>query len=308
MRKAGRALRALFSFGAPATVGAGSAHPAPRADRRVDGQWFVVMARSPRRALPHPDLSLNLGGDAVAPSATRGGRVLVASLSAMMLAACASNTPKPSPDNILAKAFVKPAPGSLIVLLPTEAPAQAEKGARLLTHHLAGQLAATGYRVATVGRENLSDLWKLHGESVGGLYDPITGAAKPDALAEARAAVIRNICADAGCALVVQPRLVLRLAQLKGSQAEWDGVRLPIPFTAGSARDYNSKGSVHAYSAQLTGRTASGEFAFRTQGGAALVHAVNIRHTKSERREDPFEVESDMARAATLTLAPLAGP
>jgi hypothetical protein len=236
----------------------------------------------------------------------KAGGALGALFLAVVLTGCAaSGQPKPATDNVVMPGHVRPEPGALIVVLPPNEASVAAKGDRLLVQQIALQLKASGYRVGTVDDATLKELWQVHGESVGGLYDPISGAAKPKARAEAHGAVIRNICADAGCALVLQPRVVVRKARLKGTVAEWDGVRMPIPMTTGSDTTRRFDGDSHAYSAQVIAYAPNGDCAFGMHAGISLVHAINTRRATTELVSDPFEEPSRMSKAAALALGPI---
>lgn len=160
--------------------------------------------------------------------------------------------------------------------------------------------------MATLTRSNYETLWAQHSTAVGGVFDPSTGAQRNEAYAQAVSTLARTVCEEAGCELLLIPKLARRLAVLEGTQAEWDGVRQPMRFKDHAPlSSYRATGTTPAISVNVLALSKTGAFAFRTYGGATLPFLTNVREAKAEPRADPFSDEQDLANAVRVALQPL---
>lgn len=224
-------------------------------------------------------------------------RFLNLALVTLALAGCAA-APKPAPDDHVAKDFAPPAAGALIVLLPLPQVKELARGHDQLMSQLGSQLQTAGFQVAVLNRANYEHLWQAHHDAV---------AASPQANGQALAGLAKTVCDEIHCKLVIRPMLVPRVAQLKKSSADWDGVRQTVHFKDPDDADiYRANGGAQALSVDLVAMTAGGTLAFHTHGGVTLTHAINMATLKSEPRSDLFQDVEDMAKAVRVVLSPLA--
>lgn len=234
-------------------------------------------------------------------------RLLLACVFIASLLGCAAPPIPQAKDNQQAKDFSIPPKNSLIVLLP---PVESEykefqKGDDMLLPQLGKQLEQAGYKVVVLNRENYNTIWAGISTEVGGLFDPVSGARRPQAYGRARVMLTRHICKETACTMVIQPQLVLRSAELEGSWAVWDGRRAPIPTTRSGGHEPNFKGGTRSYSVALTAFTSAGALAFHTYGGGALLFVMNMEQYRGELRRDLFNSDRDIAEGVRIALAPL---
>jgi hypothetical protein len=202
--------------------------------------------------------------------------------------------------------FAVPAPGSLIVLLPVEAEAkQLEPGLPMLLRQLHEQLSSSGYRVALLDPGNFSVLWEQEARAAGGLFDPITGRARPDAIAKALNVLAQRVSRDTSAALVLKARLVVREATLSGTKADWDGQSRRV-LTRGLAGDsFDLRGTTPALSVEVLALTDLGAFAFRNFGGASLPYVMNVGAEQQQFRDDLFSDPRELREGTAIALHPL---
>lgn len=234
-------------------------------------------------------------------------RLFLACVLFASLLGCASDPIPQAKDNRQAKDFSIPPRDSLIVLLPPVASEYKEfqKGEDMLLPELGKQLEQAGYKVAVLNRENYNTIWSGISTEVGGLFDPVSGASRPQAYGQALFLLTRHVCKETGCTMVIQPRIAVRSAELEGSTAVWDGRRTRIPTVHTDGREHSFTGGARSYSVALTAFTSTGAFAFQTYGGGALINAMNVAKTRSEFRRDLFNSDRDIAEGVRIALAPL---
>lgn len=234
-------------------------------------------------------------------------RALGCALLACWISGCAS-PPMPAADAYVAKPFAPPAPGALVVLLPAPNAQELPQGTALMTGQLHRQLATAGFKVAALAAANHDEIWRQEVAAVGGVYDPVTGKLKVQASAEASAKLAQRICAELKCALVLQPRLVLRKAELAGSKAEWDGQRRMLPVKGGPDQMLSLSGTTTGLSVELIAVLADGMMAFRSYGGASLPYQVDTNRERSEVRPGLFSSDAEIADGVKIALQPLLAP
>ena len=209
-------------------------------------------------------------------------------------------------DGHVSPAYVRPEAGSLVILLPPKLtdPVLAP-GAELLLQEVHRQLVAAGYGTGLVDEANHDVLWKQEVEAVGGVFDPGTGALRPDAYAAALGQLARRVAAETRCSLVLRPRLVLRKATLVGSKASWDQQERfqPVTGTFGSRARFD--GGTVGLSVELLAIAPSGELQAVTFGGASLPFRNNMSTGKVELREDLFAAPQEIADGVQIALHPL---
>jgi hypothetical protein len=222
------------------------------------------------------------------------------------IAGCASAPPQPASTNAIAPTFAPPPSGSLVVILPAPRVETLEKGSALAEAQLDAQLTAAGYRVAVLGEHDYQELWSEHASAAGGVFDSVSGTARPQAYSAALSSLARTICDQRKCDLVIHQRLVPRVAKLDGSEAEWDSVRRPIHLTHTSLdTDYRMSGTTAALSLELLALARDGSFAFRRTVGVTLLFETNVKETRNDRRADLFPDHVEVANAVTVALEPL---
>jgi hypothetical protein len=223
-----------------------------------------------------------------------------------LLAACASGAPPLPPDNLLAPSYQAPAPGAVIVLLPPKFEAiDLEEGRNMLMDQLHRQLQAAGYKVVALDQANYETLWAQEVDAVGGIFDAATGGLKRFQFAQARGRLAQRVTSGAHAAMVLEPQLVMRMAELSGSSARWDGQerRLVVNRTGGD--DFRHDGTTLALSVGVDLFADSGEQVASTHGGASLIYAVNIDAKRNEVRRNLFATDKEIGEGVALALSPL---
>lgn len=226
-------------------------------------------------------------------------------ITSLALVACAAPAQRPPADTILGKHFTKPPAGSLIVLLPPAQTPDFEAGENFMAAQLGAQLMAAGYRAAMLPASNYNEIWQQEIAAVGGIFDPATGASRPEAFTLAMGNLARRICAEAQCAMIIQQRLVERTATLNGFVADWDGQTRRIQTRGALGQDYKFTGSTLAISVELVGVMADGGVGFRTYGGATLPFQTNVRESRNELRANLFQDDKEIADGVRISLQPL---
>ena len=222
------------------------------------------------------------------------------------LSGCASIAPSPAADNRVAKGFLPPPQGSLVILLPEPKSKDFSKGEAMLAKQLHRQLTAAGYKAAILDATNYDELWREEVAAVGGIYDPVTGALRHEAYASATSALAKRICDELKCALVVRQRFLARKASLEGMMAQWDGQQRHIPVSQGGvSKTYSFSGSTYGISVELLAIAGDGAFAFRMYGGVSLPYQTNIHEVRNEIRPDLFSDDKEIADGVRIALGPL---
>jgi hypothetical protein len=225
-----------------------------------------------------------------------------------LLSACTS-VPPVSSDNLIAPDFKAPAQGALIVLLPPTVEAEdLTEGKPILLDQLHRQLKAAGYKVAGLDAANYDTIWAQEVEAVGGVYDAKTGKLRPAQYAQARGQLVQRVSSGTMAALVLQPHLLLRQAQLSGPSARWDGQQRRVQLSNTYGQDYRSDGTTLALSVGLDAYTGSGELVASTYGGVSMLYTVNIQAAKNEVRADLFASDKEMGEGVALALTPVLKP
>lgn len=225
---------------------------------------------------------------------------------ALALQGCASTAPAPADDTVINAAFQRPAPGSLVVILPPKAETNDYgKANGFVTEQLRAQLVAAGYKVKGLDATNHDLIWAQEVAIVGGIYDPATGQRRGDAYARAVSALAQRVATDTGAALVVWPGLVLRQAIFNGTSAEWDGQRRTPKLTKAFADDYRMKGSTIAISVELLAVSSNGQVAFKTLGGVSLPYSADVWHGQHTLRDDLFSSDEEIGQGIAIALRPL---
>ena len=176
----------------------------------------------------------------------------------------------------------------------------------MMTEQLHRQLVIAGYKVAILNAANYEKVWGQEVATVGGVYDPVTGALRREAHARAMSSLAKHICDEHKCALVIRQRLVARKASLDGEYAQWDGQQRYISVVQGGVgRRYSFSGSTHGISVELFAIAADGSLALHTFGGASLLYQMNLHETRNEIRSDLFSNDKEIADGVRLALEPL---
>lgn len=226
------------------------------------------------------------------------------------LTACPATTPlRQAPENAVAAGFQAPPAGSLVVVLPPLDAGDAQGATPALMQALARALGAAGYRAADLSPENHARLWAEHVALVGGVFDPATGNRKPQAYAQALGNLAAQVCQQAGCQLVLMPRLVRRKADFVDGQAEWDGLRA-APKVKGESAFVKVRftGQTAGVSLELTALQGSGRFAFLELAGVTLPFDSDVEQMSTPRAEQPLGTDAELQDAARRALRPLTGP
>lgn len=224
------------------------------------------------------------------------------------LAGCASAPVPQARDNWRSAQFSIPPKETLIVLLPPplQQVKELQKGDSMMVAQLGKQLELAGFKVTLLNRDNYNEIWSKMSAEVGGIYDPVTGTRRPQAYGQAMSRLAQHVCKEAGCALLIQSRIVARTAVLQGSSATWDGQRTRIPtINDRGTREPNFTGSTSSFSIQLTAVMSTGAPAFLTYGGASIIHAMDMERPRGEVRRDLFNNDLEVAEGVRIALAPL---
>jgi hypothetical protein len=219
------------------------------------------------------------------------------------------------PDDVVASTFARPAPGALILLLVDKAQAAPlDRAGTMLEAQLKRQLAAAGYRTATIDEADYQAVEDSEAAALGehpkGRLIPASGLAKARALS--RLAQIAK--AESHCDMLIRARIILRKARLDAQYAEWDGRRRGILFEGipdlGRSRVISAglAGTTNALSVELVGVDGSGTRDFITHGGVVVPLIWNLERKSSSVRTDLFQDDTDVADGLQVALAPMREP
>jgi hypothetical protein len=210
----------------------------------------------------------------------------------------------------IGSSFVKPAPGALLLLLPASAEGdELSPGLPLLLDALHAELTGAGYRTGLLDAQNHATIWAQEVDAVGGIFDARSGAPKPAAQAAAMSALAQRLARETKAALVIQPKLVFRKAELHGTKAAWDGRVVFAPTRGTDGGSSRQRGTTPAISVQLLAFTDTGALAFNTFGGVKLPYVVDFVTERPVLRSDLFpRADEDLAQGAKLALKPVLNP
>lgn len=209
----------------------------------------------------------------------RAAMALVCLLALALVTGCAAGPSRSAPDQYVAKGYLAPPKGSIVLLLhlPAVEPSyrSGDGDARTLVQQA---LVRAGYKVGIVDPDDYlpafeSELGKL-GRDISRLE------ARQVHMADLRAlAIVARAGSEAsGSHLLVRTRLLTRPAELWQSHAYWDGVVRPIVFSQSKpgVTPREIKGTGTGVSIEVTAVGATGQVLLRTFGGIALPFAVNF--------------------------------
>lgn len=230
----------------------------------------------------------------------------------LLLAAAAVRAEAVAADDDIASTFARPAPGALVLLLVEKAEsAPLDRAGTMLEAQLKRQLAAAGYRTATVDAADYQAVEDSEAAALGehpkGKLIPASGVAKAHALA--RLAQIART--ESHCDMLIRARIVLRKARLDAQYAEWDGRRRGVLFEGvpdlGRRRVISAglSGTTNALSVELVAFDGSGARDFITHGGVVLPLIWNLERKSSSVRTDLFQDDTDVADGLQVALAPM---
>lgn len=230
----------------------------------------------------------------------------------LLLAAAAVRAEAVAADDDIASTFARPAPGALVLLLVEKAEsAPLDRAGTMLEAQLKRQLAAAGYRTATVDAADYQAVEDSEAAALGehpkGKLIPASGVAKAHALA--RLAQIART--ESHCDMLIRARIVLRKARLDAQYAEWDGRRRGVLFEGvpdlGRRRVISAglSGTTNALSVELVAFDGNGARDFITHGGVVLPLIWNLERKSSSVRTDLFQDDTDVADGLQVALAPM---
>lgn len=224
----------------------------------------------------------------------------------LLLTACASSVPLKPAENLVSPNFRQPPAASLIVLLPSQVEAEdLEPGAPILMSALHEKLTKAGYKVLALNQENYETLWSQEVKEVGGIYDPHTGALRQREMVKAMGHLVQRVSAETRAELVIQPRLVLRQAEVSGMSAAWDGQQRRVPVMGLGDDTLTHSGSTLGLSVGLNMFAPTGELVIYSYGGALLPYRINVRSSQNEVRPDLFKDGTEVAEGVAIALKPM---
>lgn len=232
--------------------------------------------------------------------------LLKTALLPLILAACVSNPPAPpAPDAFRDPAFQPPPRGAALTILPPQETQYDElrAGAELVHKQLHKQLTNAGYRVTVLKRDDYLRRWKQEAEAVGGVYQPDSGTFKGKEYVQALETLIRKSCEETQCALLIDARLVVRPAEIIGTQVVWDGQKRfsNEPAAPGSATSTQTYG----ISIEVSGIQPDGSLAFKNYGGAILPPQYSVVELQSFKPNPMSWNDADIASGLGIALKPL---
>lgn len=232
-------------------------------------------------------------------------RTLASLILALTLAACASTSPKQSPDNVISAQFRAPDKSKKVVILPLKTDdADLQSGTDTLVRQLYASLSKAAFKPVVLQKDNYDQLWAEEVEAVGGLYDSKTGVFRKEAFARALSSLARRIAVDTNCSLVLAPSFVLKTATYGGETAEWDGVRRRQP-QVGASDPTRWSGTTSGLSLELIALNGQGEFQFKTYGGLLLPYASDNFNEKFVVRKNMFTKPEDITEGVEVALRPI---
>lgn len=182
-----------------------------------------------------------------------------------------------------------------------------QPGVDALKSELHRQLTAAGYKVIALDEDSYDTIWSQEVAEVGGVYDAATGALRRREFALAEGHLVQRVSSETRAALVVEPQLVLRKAEVSGVSAVWDCQQRRALVVGGGGDDYRHNGSTLGLSVGLRMFASSGEFVSSTYGGVSLPYRINVRTSSNEVRPDLFANDKDIADGVSLALSPVLG-
>ena len=196
-----------------------------------------------------------------------------------------------------------------IFLLPvTTEVSEAKQGSDKVQALLAAQLKASGWDVATMSDANYQTLWQQITDSVGGLYSPVNGQFEAEKYSQAIYKLNVIINQQEQYAAVLQPEIVLRSAQLDGSDAKWDGVTVKQVEKRVRPNKYDWTGDAPAISVRINAYDASPKWLFTSYGGLSLTQ--DVLYTANDKatfkiKDDLFENDKNIDKGIALALQPI---
>ena len=237
-------------------------------------------------------------------SAWRAG-LLAASIA---IAGCAGAPVERSADEYRAAALRPLTPGTQVALLPVKSPpTDLAAGDLLVQQQLEAQLRAAGLQVVPVDAARFEALWANEVRAVGGLYDPASGALRTAAYGTALSQMARHVARETHAAFVIDHRLVVRHAELSGSNAQWDGQRRTQPTLRAYGSESRFDGTTTALSVQLLVLSGGGELLLKSFGGTSLPYAADVREGRFVLRPGLFDTADETADGVRVALRPLLG-
>jgi hypothetical protein len=223
-----------------------------------------------------------------------------------LFVACASISPPLPSDNLIAPGFQRPEAGALIVMLPAKVEAvELEAGVGFLKDQLRQQLNAAGYKVVALHQDSYDTIWEQEVAEVGGIFDATTGALRRREYALAIGHLVQRVSIETKAAMVLEPQLVLRRAEVSGVSAVWDGQQRRGMSRGAAGDEVRSNGTTLGLSVGLRMFASSGEFVLNTHGGASLPYRINLQTSSNEVRPDLFADDKEITDAVALALSPL---
>lgn len=179
-------------------------------------------------------------------------------------------------------------------------------------------LRAKGFAVLTMSNERYDSLLGAVKKKIGGMYSSSTGKIEEEKLIYALLNVILSARQREEFDVAIVPKLVPRSANLRGSHAYWDGVKVKKPARGSGADDMRWSGKVRALSLQVTAfkiPVGSGEkfditlfkWIFNSYGGLTIPYITVFKNGTpySELRDNMFEKTSEVSRGVQEALSPI---
>lgn len=233
-------------------------------------------------------------------------RLLIVLLASAVLSACTTPIPKPGADHFIAQTYARPAKGARVIILPpTTKFRNFQAGLDLVEEDLEKQVLAAGYDPQLVVRSDFELVWLDEVNAVGGIYDQTTGVLNTSKYEQATAAMARRIASELKGQFLLVPELVLRDAQLEGSNANWDGRTFSVPIKNSGGRLLKLSGTLKGLSLQISALDAHGVLQFRSRGALLFPYVHNAEKIMNEVRPDMFTSRDEMVEGIAIALMPL---
>ena len=236
-------------------------------------------------------------------------RLLICLLSWVMFA-CATATLPPSVDSYVAADFKAPAKSTTVLLLPVLAEyPEFVPGEGKIQAYIVKTLTEAGYKVVEFPRDKYNSYWRQVSSASGMSLDANDAQRIDVELREKIIADLQKIfLKDYPHALLLVPKLALRPADLKGSNAIWDSRKM-VPHTKGSVGQTGEwSGKTRALSLELIALNAEAKREFRTYTGLLLPYETDVRKGEMLIRNDLYDRPDEYRKGINIALASLIAP
>jgi len=220
---------------------------------------------------------------------------------------CATS-PHISSDNAYSKVFKRVSKENPILLLPVkETIKEFNKADAIVSESVVKQLEFHGWSVVTLNRGVYEQKWSEIVKEIGGIYSSSTGRLDTDKYYDAIVKFTKRISREKMYSAILFPSFELKMAELKGKHAYWDGVRRKKIVKGSSDENMRWSGNTRGLSLKIWAFDSAGEWLFTSYGGLVLPFYTSMYNSKEESRLrlDMFDNSKDIESGVNVALLPI---